>query len=141
MVAWGSVGRALKLERSSSGWSPSAVRDNKPTPEGVGVNGGGFKGDPEIEAALRFFGGGVTCGAKFESGSRAPLMVSLVASGDVVVALLCFFDATGLTFSYFATALFAFPSVIAGALLLATLAERLRDMVCGLRARLVRVIV
>ena len=64
-------------------------------------------------------------------------MVSLVASSDVMVVgalVLRFFDAT--TFSYFATPLFAFPSVIADVLLLAILADRLRDMVYSLWARL-----
>jgi hypothetical protein len=101
------------------------------------VNGGGFKGEAEIEVALRFLGRGVTGGARFESGSRAPLIVvSLVASSDAIVVgalLLRFFDAT--TFSYFATPFFDFPSVIAGALLLATLADRLSDMVYRLWAR------
>lgn len=59
-VACGSAGRGFRSASESSGWSFSAglgADVMSPTPEGVGVNGGGLVGDSD--AVFRFFGRGV----------------------------------------------------------------------------------
>ena len=111
-------------------------------PAGVDVNDGGFSGDSgsdvDFDTALRFLGRGVAGRneAGFtESELSAPLVVLslLVASGNVLAGafvVLRFFAGTLalLTFSYFATLSWALTSNGTGVILLATRAERLRDM-------------
>ena len=147
-VAWGSAGREFRVWRVSKGWSKADVLEaNRPTPEGVGVKGGGFKGDSEGDAALRFLGRGVTGAANDASGSATTVVASLLASSDDVVVgdalALRFFDVTvGLvTFSYFATPFWAFASEEIPVLLLATLADRLSDMLYDRYAMLVNRVV
>jgi hypothetical protein len=57
-VACGSAGRGLRSGRFSRGWLSSVDEAMRPTPDGVGVKGGGFRGDSL--AAFRRFGSGVT---------------------------------------------------------------------------------
>jgi hypothetical protein len=119
------------------------------TAEGVGVKGGGFMGDSDVGFDLRFFGRGVAgsggdtsfgpgC-SKASSVSFLPLDLFVISFGgcDSTAALvdLRFFVVAfdWLTFSYFATPFWLFKSGAIGALVLATRAERLRDMVCNLQ--------
>ena len=93
----------------------------------MGVNGGGFAGD--LEVVLRLFGSGVAGSSGV--GIMLPFAASLVdLEGDAADALLSCFLGTGeeLTIlSYFATTATDFRSG-SGVVLLATRAERLRDM-------------
>jgi hypothetical protein len=124
------------------------VLDRRPIPDGVGVNGGGFIGDSVVVVALRFLGRGVVGPGESVLDSTDPLTVSftslLAVSSVVVDALVLRFFVAGAglaTFSYFATPFPDFASDIAGVILLATLAERRRDMFsgCGLPMLIVRV--
>lgn len=128
----------MRLASISRGWPLSTAPDAiNPTPDGVGVKGGGLLGDSE-EAALRPFGKGVDGSSGMAKGSSGALMMVPFASsstsvdwdGDVAGLLLRFFDAEAglLIFSYFAAPFGAFAEGVLAVLLLATRAERLSDM-------------
>jgi len=137
LVAWGSAGR-WRDARLSRGWDDEATRA---TPDGVGVKGGGLVGDSDA-AALRFFGKGVAGseGIAKSVSVDVGLVSCFVAVGEALV--LRFFGA-GAAFStlvYWETPFVVLVSVAVGAVLLATRAERLRDMM-RLFARSERVLV
>ena len=72
-VACGAARRGCREERESRGWSvvgcwTGLLVDRRLMAEGVGVNGGGFKGDSAVEADFRFFLGMGVAGSE-ESGS------------------------------------------------------------------------
>ncbi len=75
LVACGEAGR-FRLERLSSMWSESRLRmllalAMRPTPDGVGVNGSGFKGDVVSPFRRRLVGRGVEgASAGRESGAE-----------------------------------------------------------------------
>lgn len=120
-VACGSVGRGFKSGRVSSGCPYCDVEASNPTPEGVGVNGGGFNGDSE--AALRGrFGSGV-------EGSSGTTNSSLFM-GAAGALLLRFLVAVEALDTYFASP-FVVPldSGVARVLLVEMRAERRRDIV------------
>lgn len=167
LVACGSAGRGREsLDRSSRGWSSSgllAVAETKgfarragrapvtisPTPDGVGVKGGGLMGESPsvplgVAAVRRFLGRGVdgrSGTAKGSSGTAImePLASSLVAldgwegfvdlrfrdAGPDGVAMVGGFS----VFADFVGFLAAAMSGVGGALLLATRVERRRDIV------------
>lgn len=141
-VALGAAGRGCMKERESRGWSVSAcwadvLVDRRLMAEGVGVNGGGFKGDSTVDADLRFFLGRGVAGS-VDSGSVVPFVSSLgivvfAASSGIIVTFALRFLAVALVlaaFSYFATPFSALDSESTEALVLATRAERLKDMLC-----------
>lgn len=141
LVACGSAGRGLSPARISRGWPfCSAAEAINPTPEGVGVKGGGLLGDSESDAGLRLFGKGVVGRDGIAKGrSGEAMMVPFASScvdwdGGVVdgVALRFFGAGVGLViFSYFAVVGFgAFASAlgVVVALVFATRDERRRDM-------------
>ena len=107
--------------------------------EGVGVKGGGLMGDSEDAAALRFFGRGV---AGRSGIVNSPLLVdgfdSFCCVSAVREALLLRF--LGAVVGFFSTLVYlatlSFP-VVSFVLVLATRAERLRDiaMMCSGRCR------
>lgn len=138
LVACGSAGRCCK-----NGEGPSFVVDDAitPTPDGVGVNGGGLTGDSEAAFPLRFFGSGVE-GSSGIAKPDSPLFVTAPSCRSVRGALLLrFFGAAAGFFStlvYLASTLVVVPSTV---VVLATRAERLRDMLIGLLALLLRVLV
>jgi hypothetical protein len=90
LVAWGSAGRGLNLARSSNGWPSSGYVVDvviKPTPVGVGVNGGGLERDSTV--GLRRLGMGVVGTAEV-----AALSVEGLLAGDVVA------ESVGLAFRF-----------------------------------------
>lgn len=139
LVVWGPAGRGFSVARVSNGWSGGEEGGNerRPTPEGVGVKGGGLVGGSEgaFAFALRFLGRGVEgrsgiVKAGFEV--EGDLVSSDVAcAGDVADTLLLRFLGTAagfVTFSYFAIPSSTATSGVEILLLLATRAERLGDM-------------
>jgi hypothetical protein len=131
-VVRGAAGRVMGSEGENEGAEEKIL-----APAGVGVNGGGFSGDSasdiDFDAALRFLGSGVA--GRDEAALASPLvaLLPLVASGDVgagALVVLRFLGGTLAlpTFSYFATPFWALTSNGTGVLLLATRAERLKDM-------------
>lgn len=151
LVACGSAGRELRDARISRGWLVSEDVEDvmSPTPDGVGVSGGGLMGDSDDEdaaAPLRFFGKGVA--GRSGIANSAPLVDeagSSCCAGAVSEALLLRFlgAAVGFfsAFVYFATLSFPPFSDVTGALVLATRAERLRDIatMCSRRCRVLTV--
>jgi hypothetical protein len=134
LVACGAAGLGLRDARISSGCEDSDVDDGakRPTPAGVGVNGGGLVGDADA-ATLRFLGSGVA--GKSGTVRMDSLAAELGSSCGVVVAealLLRFLGAADgfWILVYLATASgFALSvDVGTGVMILATRAERLRDM-------------
>lgn len=110
----------------------------RPTLDGVGVNGGGLTGDSEAALALRFFGTGVE-GSSGTAKSVSSFVVKASSCRSVREALLLRFlgAAAGFsTFMYLASTLVVLPSTV---VVLATRAERLRDMV-SILSRLRRVL-
>jgi hypothetical protein len=127
-VVRGSAGRGCRA-RVSKRWSDGAV---KVAPEGVGVKGGGLMGDSDSSgAALRFLGNGVAGrDGIVKSGSVEDGMGSSFADALVLRFL-------GAAVLGFVATLVYFASLVIGtgtgtadvaAVLLATRAERLRDM-------------
>lgn len=152
LVACGSAGRVVGNARVSRGWSISEdlVDVRSPMAEGVGVKGGGLMGESEdVEAApLRFFGRGVAgrsgmANSPFsadESGSSCCACACAVADALLFrffVSAVGFFS----TFVYFATLAFTPSFGLTGMLVLATRAERLRDivMICSGRCSVLTV--
>jgi hypothetical protein len=101
-----------------------------PTPAGVGVKGGGLMGDSSVALALRFFGRGVA--GRLGTVSFASSDVALDSScdtGAVALALRFLGAAAGFaTLVYFATPFVALASTGRTVLVVATRAERLKDM-------------
>jgi hypothetical protein len=100
-----------------------------PTPDGVGVKGGGLIGDSS-KAALRFLGNGVV--GRFgiaNSASSTADLASFCSDAEGALALRFFGTVVAFeTLLYFATPFVALMSDTIGVTLLATRAERLRDM-------------
>jgi hypothetical protein len=102
----------------------------RPTVEGVGVKGGSLIGDSDDGAALRFFGSGVAGRSGIVKASFGSGFVGLLV-GDVVDALLLRFLGAMVGFEFVlldADPFVPLVSVKVEVLLLATRAERLRDM-------------
>lgn len=135
LVACGSAGRCC---RNGEGSIFVVVDAMRPTPDGVGVNGGGLTGDSDAVFALRFFGSGVE-GSSGIAKSGSSLFVKASSCRSVREALLLRFFGAAAGFStlvYLASTLVVLPSTV---VLLATRAERLRDMLSML-SRLRRVL-
>lgn len=107
--------------------------------DGVGVKGGGFRGDSD--AAFRFLGSGVASRDGVANvASSWSLLVVVLTDCDVADALVLRFLVAGpafCTFWYVTTLAEAVPSAAESALVLATRAERLSDITlkrecCGL---------
>jgi len=136
---WGSAGRVVGSEGENAGAEEKIL-----APAGVGVKGGGLSGDSDdgadFDAALRFLGIGVAGrdeGESAKSTNLSPLVLPstvtlffVLFGADVAVVLRFFVGALALlTFSYFATPSRTLASDRTCVLLLATRAERLKDMV------------
>lgn len=107
----------------------------RPTPDGVGVKGGGLIGDSDI-AVLRFLCNGVT--GSDGTVSSASSEANVVSCADAEPLVLRFFAAGAAlaTLVYFAVSLTALASESLEALLLVTRVERRRDMMgCLLQLR------
>lgn len=101
----------------------------RPTPEGVGVKGGGLAGDSDA-AALRFLGKGVAGRSGIAKSDSCDGGLGS-SCGAVTEALPLRFLGAAAGFStlvYFATPFVALVAKGTEALLLATRAERLRDI-------------
>lgn len=150
-MAWGSAGRGACLEsilsEGSGRGEPVFSLDTSPTAGGVA--GGGFPAGFAVDFDLRFLGAGVVAVldggviSEFDCSKCSPVsvvtMVFLVGScggcdsGAALEALRFFAGALDLlAFPFSVTPFCPFTPGAAGAVLLATRAERLRDMVCGL---------
>jgi hypothetical protein len=117
----GLMGDECCVAGGSSGGFSCVADAMMPTPAGVGVNGGGLMGEPDV-VVLRFLGNGVNGRDVIKSS------VSSAVCGAVAEALVLRFFAAGATLSilvYFAT---PFVALGADALLLVTRVDRLRDM-------------
>mgnify|MGYP003624094414 CR=1 FL=1 len=132
-MPWGSAGREVRLARLSRGWDASAEEVGawamRPTVEGVGVKGGSLVGDSD-GAALRFLGSGVAGRSGIVKASFGSGFVGLLV-GDVANALLLRFLGAVVGFESVLVDEDPFVplvSVRVKVLLLATRAERLRDM-------------
>lgn len=104
-----------------------------PTPDGVGVKGGGLMGDCDGAAALRLLGRGVTgTSGTTNLASSVDGGGSSCCAGAVAEALLLRFLSAGVgffsTFAYVETLSFVPFSRATGVLVLATRAERRKDI-------------